>query len=46
MWWNNPDARQRGKLYLASDPSADTEDGEEGGATASKFFPRSHRISR
>jgi len=32
MWWNNPDAWERRKLYLdlLKDPSADTEDGEEG----------------
>jgi len=32
MWWNNPDAWERRKLYinLLKDPSAETEDGEEG----------------
>src|SRR5450830_804368 len=40
MWWNNPDAWERRKLYinLLKDPAADTEDGEEGIRYGLKFL--------
>lgn len=39
MWWNNPDAWERRKLYLnlLKDPNADVEDGEEGVRYGFKF---------